>query len=430
MLWGINFIRSKTMKKIAIVASLALLCVSVTWAKGSGEMKKDEPVTIEFIQWWEPELPAGSFRAIMDEFEAQNPGIKVKLVSGPYSSTHDQLVSGAATGTLSDVVGLDGNWVWDLAQQGALLPLEDFMQQPGFDANDVAASVKVGDKTYMFAVATFTYSMFVNTELFENAGIPYPKTRSEFIEAGKKLTDPSKNIYAWDFPFSLLYSSASQDQLMTWVWASGGRMLKDGKPNLVGNQDIIDVLEFIKEGYEAGIVSPGVFSKQSQDMVEEFATGRAAFMINGLSHIAVIRGRNPDLKFDVIPMPVADGYMGISGVMYAPWGIGISANSKHPEEAWKLVSYLMSPEVNSKIAEIASSLPGNKKATAASTDPVFLNGFKIFQQGELVNEFQGMPVANELSRIFTEEVQKMLQGKQTIHVTMQRFKDKWNDALK
>ena len=33
--------------------------------------------TIEFIQWWEPEMPAGALRGIMDGFEAANPGIKV-----------------------------------------------------------------------------------------------------------------------------------------------------------------------------------------------------------------------------------------------------------------------------------------------------------------------------------------------------------------
>ena len=38
---------------------------------------------IEFIQWWEPEMPAGALRGIMDDFEKANPAIKVKLVSGP-----------------------------------------------------------------------------------------------------------------------------------------------------------------------------------------------------------------------------------------------------------------------------------------------------------------------------------------------------------
>ena len=32
---------------------------------------------IEFIQWWEPEMPAGALRAIMDDFEKANPDINV-----------------------------------------------------------------------------------------------------------------------------------------------------------------------------------------------------------------------------------------------------------------------------------------------------------------------------------------------------------------
>ena len=55
---------------------------------------------LEFIQWWEPEMPAGALRGIMDDFEKANPDIKVTLVSGPYSTTHDQIVVGAASGTL------------------------------------------------------------------------------------------------------------------------------------------------------------------------------------------------------------------------------------------------------------------------------------------------------------------------------------------
>ncbi len=35
--------------------------------------------TIEFVQWWEPEMPAGALRGIMNDFEAANPSIKVKL---------------------------------------------------------------------------------------------------------------------------------------------------------------------------------------------------------------------------------------------------------------------------------------------------------------------------------------------------------------
>ena len=109
----------KKFAKVSFLISVSLLLSSAVFAKK----------TIEFIQWWEPELPKGSFRAIMDDFEKANPDIEVKLISGPYPNIKDQIIVGAATGTLSDVVGLDGAWVNDLAKQGAITDMNPLMSQ-------------------------------------------------------------------------------------------------------------------------------------------------------------------------------------------------------------------------------------------------------------------------------------------------------------
>ena len=103
---------------------------------------------IEFIQWWEPEMPDGALRGIMDEFEAANPDIKVTLVSGPYSATHDQIVVGAASGTLSDVVGLDGAWVNGLAKQGAIASLDPLMDAAGYDRSQIADIIEVDGQSH------------------------------------------------------------------------------------------------------------------------------------------------------------------------------------------------------------------------------------------------------------------------------------------
>ncbi len=79
---------------VAAAATLVAMagCSSSASPSGSGDAGGD--VTIEFAQWWEPELPDGQFRALMDQFESENPGIKVKLVSGPYASTKAAAVRG------------------------------------------------------------------------------------------------------------------------------------------------------------------------------------------------------------------------------------------------------------------------------------------------------------------------------------------------
>jgi len=414
----------KSWKPLATLTSAAAL-----WALSAAVSFAD--TTIEFIQWWEPEMPAGALRGIMDGFEAANPGIKVKLVSGPYSATHDQIVAGAASGTLSDVVGLDGAWVNGLAKQSAIAPMDSLMDDAKYDRAQIADIVKVGGKSMMFPLASFVYPVFVNLDLAKAAGLDkMPTNRTEFADAAKKMTQADKNQYGWVLPLSLQTPNGIQNDVMSWVWASGQSMLKDGKPD-VASDAVVGTLTYIKSLQDAGDISPGIFAKKEQDKVEEFVNGRVGMMIDSLAHINLIRQRNPKLNFGISALPAVDGYTGKRGLPYASWGIGISNNSTHKAEAWKLVSYLMSPDVNGKLVSIANAFPGNVNAKPdfSKSDPLFAEAFKIFQSGKLANEFVGLPVAEELMRQMDIEVQKMFDGQQTAQQAAANTQKQWLAAF-
>ncbi len=391
------------------------------------EATSEEVVTLEFVQWWEPELPEGAFRALMDEFEAQNPGIKVELLSGPYSSTKEQVVAGAATGTMSDVVGLDGAWVSDFVKQGSIADLSALMTEAGYDDTQLAAQIKLNGSTYMIPVVNFVYPVFINNDLLSAAGVDAaPTTRTEFMEAAKAITNATENVYGWIMPLSLEAPNGIQNDVMSWVWASGKSMLKDGQPDLT-NADVKSAVEFIKEMYDAGVVAPGAFSMKEQDKVEEFTNGRVGMMIDSLAHINTIRESNPDLNFSITALPAEDGYEGERGLPYASWGIGISENSEHKAEAWKLVAFLMSEEVNSKLSSIANAFPGNANSVPdfVETDELFGAAFEIYQSGYPANEFVGLPVAEDLMRSFDEQFQLMLDGDQTVDELLQNAQTAW-----
>lgn len=371
--------------------------------------------TLEFAQWWEPELPKGSLRAIMDDFEKANPDIKVTLVSNPYATTKDQIVVGATSGTLSDVVGLDGDWVNALSKQGAIADLAPLMAASNYDSSQIADIIKVDGKSVMFPVASFIYVTYMNLDLAKAAGVnAIPATRTEFADAAKKMTDAAKSQYGWSLPLSIQSPWGVKNDVLSWAWASGKTMMKDGKPDLT-NADIVDAFGFVKSLNDAGVISPGSASKQEQDKVEEFVNGRVGMMIDSLAHVNLIRERNPKLKFDLAALPTVEGFSGNRGLPYAAWGIGIAENSKNKEAAWKLVAYLMSPEVNSKLVSLANAFPGNVKAKPdfVDSDEMLGKAFKIFQTGHLVNEFTGLPVADQLMRDLDVELHKMLDGQQT-----------------
>lgn len=413
---------------IAMFATMLFGCAPVAQQAAPAEAPAaGETITLEFQQWWEPELPEGSFRAMMDEFEAANPGVKVNLISGPYATTKEQVVAGAAAGTMADVVGLDGAWVSDFVKQGSLANLTELMAAASFDDSEVAAQIKLNGGTYMIPVVNFVYPVFVNLDLMAKAGIANPPaTRTEFVDAATKLTDAANNVSGWVLPLSTEQPNGIQNDVMSWLWASGGSMMKDGKPDLT-NDGVRGTMEYIKGLWDAGVIAPGSFTMKEQDKVEEFVNGRVGMMVDSLAHINLIRERNPDLKFGITALPAEDSYTGKRGLPYASWGIGVSATSAHQAEAWKLVQFLLSKDINTKLSSIAHAFPGNVNSTPdyVESDEMFKAAFEVFKTGYLANEFTGLPVAEDLMRMFDEQFQPYLDGSQSLDDTLNKAQEAW-----
>jgi multiple sugar transport system substrate-binding protein len=412
----------------AVAAAAALtLITGCSSGAGSDASSSGGDVTIELAQWWEPELPDGALRTLMDTFESENPGIKVKLLSGPYASTKEQLFAGAAAGTMSDVVGLDGAWVSDFAKQGALADLSTLMKDAKYDDSELASTIKVDGKTQMIPVVNFVYPLFTNDDLLAKAGITTPPSnRTEFEAAAKAVTALGDNTSGWVLPLSSEAPNGIQNDVMSWVWSSGGTMLKDGKPD-VTNDDVTGAVKYIKGLNDAGVIAPGSATMKEQDKVEEFTNGRVGMMIDSLSHIDLIRKSNPDLKFSISAIPAEDGFTGERGIPYASWGVGVSASSKHPAESWKLVQFLMNEKTNSELSTLANAFPGNTKSVPdfSSSDPLFKQAFDIYSEGKPANEFVGLPVAEQLMRLFDEQLQAILQGDESVDDGLKKAQDAW-----
>lgn len=380
-------------------------------AEDTAEGASSGDVTLEFQQWWGVELPEGALDEICQGFTDET-GIKIETLSNPYADTKTQIAAGAAAGTMADVVGLDGSWVYDFAKQGAIANLTDLMSSDGYDDSQLSDQIRYEGNTYMIPVVNFAYPLYYNKGILNAAGVSeVPKTWTEFMDACQKIVD-NTDAAAYCIPLNTEAPNGIQNQFSTWVWASGGTLLSDGKPALTNNDTLTKVTELFKDMYGKGYLSPGVEAMKEQDMVNEFENGRLAFMVDGISHLTTIKQESPDIDFDYAAMPVMDGYTGKSGMDVANWGIGIAENCEHKAEAMKFVEYLMSPEVNAKLAQLANAFPGNSTAKPdySSNDERFLKAFDIYNGGYAINEFTGAPTAEDLMRSFNEQLILYIDG--------------------
>ncbi|MFJ4044508.1 ABC transporter substrate-binding protein [Microbacterium sp. NPDC089987] len=412
----------------AATTAVAVLAVAGCSTAGGGDEGSDGgKVTIEFAQWWEPELSDGEFRALIDKFEDENPGVTVDLVSGPYASTKEQLFAGAASGTMPDVIGLDGAWVNDFASQGVIADLTELMKENDYDDSELASQIQVDGSTYMIPVVNFVYPMFTNDTLLAEAGVTTPPTtRTEFADAAAKVTARGGDVSGWVLPLSLEAPNGVQNDVMSWVWASGGSMLKDGQPDLT-NDDVTSAIEYVAGLWDDGVIASGSFTMKEQDKVEEFTNGRVGMMIDSLAHINLIRESNPDLEFSISAIPAEDGYDGERGIPYASWGIGVAENSDHKDAAFKLVEFLMSQDTNAELSTMAKAFPGNSGSVPdfVDDDELFAEAFEIYKAGYPANEFTGLPVAEDLMRQLGAQLQSAFDGQQSVDDALKKAQESW-----
>ena len=132
------------------------------------------------------------------------------------------------------MVGLDGAWVSDFAKQGAIADLSALMAEAKYDSSQLASQIQIKGKTYMIPVVNFVYPLFVNNDLLaEGGGHDAPGTRTEFLDAAKKISALGGNVKGWALPLDTAVPNGIQNDVMSWLWASGGSMLtQDGKPDL------------------------------------------------------------------------------------------------------------------------------------------------------------------------------------------------------
>ncbi|MDE7039081.1 MAG: sugar ABC transporter substrate-binding protein, partial [Lachnospiraceae bacterium] len=83
--------KSRTiMKKVVSTAIVSIMTLSLAACGGSpssegGEAKSEDDgksVTLEFQQWWGPEMPEGTLKEICDDFTKES-GIGIELLSNP-----------------------------------------------------------------------------------------------------------------------------------------------------------------------------------------------------------------------------------------------------------------------------------------------------------------------------------------------------------
>jgi multiple sugar transport system substrate-binding protein len=234
------------------------------------------------------------------------------------------------------------------------------------------ASLRLPDSgIYAFPWKTNPEMLMYNVDMLKAAGIDPPRTQSELLGAFRRLardTDGDGRIDRWPLwaPIKTTWFERFYDFYPLYLASSGGRTLIAGGKVIFDNDAAVAALEVLRRGFAEGLLPRSNFSIGR----DPFAAGTVAMKIIGPWFVRELDElKVPGLRFDVAPVPAADGTDQSDRFAFADLrSIAIFSTTRHPEAAARFVAYLTSPAADRLLIEEASQLPYRRGLAA---DPRF-----------------------------------------------------------
>ncbi|PWB20783.1 ABC transporter substrate-binding protein [Flavobacterium sp. HTF] len=300
-----------------------------------------------------------------------------------------------------DIAHLNTDWVFDAANEKAILDLNPFIKQnapqnyPDGWHNSLLRLQQINNGTYGLPFHDGPECLIFRKDLFENSiekenfekqfgyELQPPKTWDEFVQIATFFNRPEENLYGCvfaNFPdgHNMVFDFCLQ------LWTRGGTLVDNQNKININTSSAVEALDFYRSVVNnKNAVHPKskVFGSVEAGMA--FAEGQAAMAINWFgfaSMCEVIEESKVKGKVDIAELPFDKNHKTASLNVY--WLYTIGSGSKHQKLAYDFLQFAIAPE-NDKILTIEGGI-GCRKSTW--NDPEINKIIPFYHKLEMLHE--------------------------------------------
>jgi multiple sugar transport system substrate-binding protein len=315
----------------------------------SGASDSKEIVELR-VSWWGGQARHDKMNELFDLFEEKNPNIKVSREFTVENQYAEKFTTQAAGGNAPDVMQTSSFFQFDFVKRNMMLDLGTLIDSGDINVKDLdpvdIEGGKVNDKLYAISLGHNITGVLYNKTMFEKAGLELPKnnwTWDEYVETAKALQE-SLGKDAW----------ATEDEggvyrgLELFAQQRGKSVFK-GDGLGINKQDLTDWFTFWDQMRKDGLTPPADIQSEQGDKAQEqsmLALGKVAMISKSSNQLKIYQGSAKD-ELAIVSYPMDPN--GEKKVPLIVASLGVSAKTKHPKEAAKLINFVVNDPDAAKI---------------------------------------------------------------------------------
>lgn len=406
--------KSGVIRLFSIVLILTLLftgCNSnATPTDDSENTPADKPVTIEF--WHNYDKGSGQvavLEQLISEFEAENEGIKVNHLYMDWEGLKNNVVSGAATGSLPDVLRGDIAFVPQFQSLNVLEEMSSYS-----DYNEVASGLlegpnstaKMGDKYYGIAANTNTKILFYNKELLKEANVEVPTTLDELWEAAVNVSGP--NTYGMVEPWTGIWNVGP------YIWSEGGDVLAPDNSTAQGyiNGPVaVEVIQKLADLYEQKALTGPSMDPGAMGDTDGWSAGMYAFQLDGPWREKSNIDAGIDYGATILPAGSNGSISVLGGEDFMMFK---TSDEAHKQASWEFIKFMTGKHAQVEMAKVGQ-MPVNKEALS---DPEAIEAIPLLPEfSKALETAKSRPVTakwGEMENVIATKVAEAITGQKDV----------------
>ncbi len=370
--------RSACTAVIGVVLATALAACSGTDGGAGGSSTGSSSGKLVMRQF-DPATEISGLQTAVDTWNKQNPDTQVELQTlSPANVQQFAREANGGSGPDIDVIGYtDVNF---LAKPKILLPLDDLMKRSPLEgsASDLLATdmVSVDKKMWALPWTADTFALAYRPDALQAAGVDGPPTTWEELatDAAKISSSSGGKTTGFCFAGAAAPTSAQWFAINYYLWSKGSGLIeKDSagkqKPKAT-TQQLTSAIDYFAKLFTTGATPKSfqaVEAYTDPSIVGGLASGSCAISYLPPQTLRSVEKQAPG-KVLTAPMPdgTTDGATHLGGR-----ALGINANTKNAEGAWKVIKFLASATTFSTY----NQYPASKSTLAALKVPESEKGY-------------------------------------------------------